>query len=193
MKFTTIIGNPPYGTGGLLALKVLNTALRHSDRVSFVLPASFRRDSLRNRVDTGCHLEQEECLPDNTFPRDITTVKQTWVRRDGIRECTPSLGRHADFEFIPYERRDEAVLFIGGAGAGPSGKVKTEGYDHYMPGHHYLVCVEEVVERMLSLQPKFIEFSRICGCLPGIGKSDITRIYSENFETINKGLMEVMG
>jgi hypothetical protein len=58
---------------------------------------------------------------------------------------------HPDFEFIKYADRDQATLFIGGAGSGPSGKVKTEGYDHYAPGHYYVKCSDEVRDRLYLL------------------------------------------
>ena len=47
-------------------------------------------------------------------------------RKEGVFE-PPLTG---PFEFIKYKDRDRATLFIGGAGCGPAGKVKTEGYDH---------------------------------------------------------------
>ena len=42
---------------------------------------------------------------------------------------------HPDFEFLPYERRDEADVFVGEYGCGPSGRVKTENFTHYAKGH----------------------------------------------------------
>ena len=181
MRFDFIIGNPPYGVAANMAVKFLNKSAELSDDVRMVLPASFQRDSVMNRIDANMQLDYDIKLPNDTFPRDITTVRQRWIRGDGPRELITIYKEHPDFRFIRYEEKDQATLFIGGAGAGPSGKVKTEGYDHYKPGHHYLICSEEVKQRFIELQPALIKQSRVCGCLPGLGKHDIIKVYIEHY------------
>ena len=182
MRFDYIIGNPPYGVGANMAIKFLNKSCELSDDVRMVLPASFRRDSVLNKVNRAFVLEEEWILPNEIFPRDITTVMQRWVRSSAYaRDPVRIFREHPDFEFIKYADKDKATLFIGGAGAGPSGKVKTEGYDHYMPGHHYIVCSDEVRDRLVALQPKLIARSRECGCLPGLGKHDIISVYMQTY------------
>lgn len=181
MKFDIIMGNPPYGVAANMAIKFLNKASEHSDDVRMVLPASFQRDSVQNRIDSGMHLVQDVRLPDDTFPRSITTVMQKWVRRDTQRELHTIHRTHPDFEFIKYNRREEATLFIGGAGAGPAGKVKDKDFMHYAPGHHYVLCDEETKKRLQDLQPLLIKESRVCGCLPGISKHVIIKVYLETY------------
>jgi hypothetical protein len=181
MKFDFVIGNPPYGVAANMAIKFINRAMDVSDDVRMVLPASFQRDSVLNRVSMDFDLVDDIRLPDETFPRDITTVRQRWVRTDTPRDKIVMYRSHPDFKFLKYAQRDEATLFIGGAGAGPSGKVKTEGYDHYKPGHHYVKCSEAVRDKLVALQPKLIAKSRVCGCLPGISKHDIIKVYMETY------------
>ena len=86
MRFSIIIGNPPYGVGANMAIKVLNKAAEHTDDVRMVLPLSFRKDSVLNRVSLDLELLQDETLPDDTFPRSIRAVKQRWVRTGAVRE-----------------------------------------------------------------------------------------------------------
>ena len=181
MVFDVIIGNPPYGVAANMAVKFLNKSTELSDDVRMVLPASFQRDSVLNRINSDFVLAYDIKLPNDTFPRDITTVRQRWVRSETPREKITIHKTHPEFKFIKYAEKDKATLFIGGAGAGPSGKVKTEGYDHYMPGHHYVVCSDEVRDRLIALQPKLIARSRVCGCLPGLGKHDIISVYMETY------------
>jgi hypothetical protein len=181
MQFDVIIGNPPYGVAANLAIKFVNISAQHTDDIRMVLPASFQRDSVKNRISMNLELVQDIRLPDSTFPRSITTVRQRWIRAETPRTPVVMHRDHPDFKFLKYSQRDEATLFIGGAGAGPSGKVKTEGYDHYKPGHHYIQCDEVVKQRLIDLQPKFIEESRICGCLPGLSKHAIITIYNNHY------------
>lgn len=181
MKFDMVIGNPPYGTGANLAIKFLNKSCELSDDVRMVLPASFQRESVQNKIHVGSQLIHDERLPDETFPRDITTVYQRWVKGETARDPHLMFRSHPDFQFLKYEEREKATLFIGGAGAGPSGKVKDKDFMHYAPGHHYVVCNEEIKKRLQDIQTKMITASRVCGCLPGISKHGIIKIYEETY------------
>ena len=54
MKFTLAIGNPPYGVGGNLAIKILNKTSEITDDIRFVLPTSMRKPSCQNnQTETG--------------------------------------------------------------------------------------------------------------------------------------------
>jgi hypothetical protein len=181
VKFDFVIGNPPYGVAANMAVKFVNKSCELSDDVRMVLPASFQRDSVLNRINADFELAYDIKLPNDTFPRDITTVRQRWVKAATPRDKIVIYKTHPDFEFLKYGDRDKATLFIGGAGAGPSGKVKTEGYDHYRPGHHYVRCNDEVKQRLIDLQPALIKQSRVCGCLPGLGKHDIIKVYIQAY------------
>lgn len=184
MRFDIIIGNPPYGVGANLAIKVLNKSAEHTDDVRMVLPLSFRKDSVINKVSPYLRCVQDELLPDDTFPRSIRAVKQRWVTEDGVRDKIAMPTWHPDFEFLKWEQREEADVFIGGAGQGPAGKVKTEGFLHYAPGHHLIKCNDEVKERLLSLGAEFrAEALTVC-CLPGLAKSAIIKIYSSRYDTL---------
>ena len=181
MKFDIILGNPPYGIAANMAVKFLNKACELSDDVRMILPASFVKDSIINRVHPGFRLAEEVRLPDDTFPRSITTVKQRWVRGESRRDVNKIYRSHPDFEFLRYEDRAQADVFIGCVGCGPAGKVKTSNFVHYSPNHFFLKCDETIKQRLVSLEPEFIKDSRVCGCLPGISKHDIIRVYMDNY------------
>ena len=181
MRFDIIIGNPPYGVGANMAIKVLNKAAEHTDDIRMVLPLSFRKDSVLNKVKLDLELLQDETLPDDTFPRSIRAVKQRWTRTGKVREKIPMPTTHEDFQFVKWERREEATLFIGGAGCGPAGRVKTDNFLHYAPGHHLIICSDEVKEKLISLADQFRhEAMQVC-CLPGLSKSAIIKIYESAY------------
>ena len=82
-----VFTNPPFGRMGSLALKILNKACQDSDRVAMILPLSFRKISLVDRIDPWFHPVVDEELPNMMFElpdgsrRKVLTVFQMWERR----------------------------------------------------------------------------------------------------------------
>ena len=71
MKFTLAIGNPPYGVGGNLAIKILNKTSEITDDIRFVLPTSMRKPSCQNKIKPYLHCEVDDDLDSATFPGGI--------------------------------------------------------------------------------------------------------------------------
>lgn len=64
-----VIGNPPFGHRGVLALEFIKHAT-NADFVAFILPMFFQslgKGSIRYRVPANLHLLYEEVLPKNSF------------------------------------------------------------------------------------------------------------------------------
>ena len=64
-----VIGNPPFGHRGVLALEFIKHA-QNADFVAFILPMFFQslgKGSIRYRVPKNLHLLYEETLPKNSF------------------------------------------------------------------------------------------------------------------------------
>lgn len=84
---TIIIGNPPFGNKGKLALEFLNKCLKFSNVVMFILPKTFKRYSLQSKVDNNSKLIYERELEDNSFlvddrQYDVSCVVQIWVNKN---------------------------------------------------------------------------------------------------------------
>jgi hypothetical protein len=180
MRFTMAIGNPPYGAGGNLAIKFLNKTSELTDDIRFVLPVSVRKPSSLNKIDKNIEITEDYDLDSKTFPNGIVAVYQRWQRTNIPRRKIEMLKSHPDFEFLPYERRFEADVFVGEYGSGPSGKVKTENFTHYAKGHHFLkVRSPEVIDNLLRFAPKFREVSSQCNGRRHFGKNDLISTYIE--------------
>ena len=61
------IGNPPFGRNSSLALKFINKASSFSSYIAFVLPKTFKKVSMQNKIDLQLHLVFEEDLEKNSF------------------------------------------------------------------------------------------------------------------------------
>jgi hypothetical protein len=180
MRFTLAIGNPPYGVGGNLAIKFLNKTSEITDDIRFVLPTSVRKPSSLNKISPNLHIDLDLDLDASTFPGGISAVYQKWKRKDELREKIELLRSHPDFEFLPYERRFEADVFVGEYGSGPSGRVKTENFTHYAKGHHFIkVRDPEVIQNLVEFAPRFREVASGCNGRRHFGKNDLISTYIE--------------
>jgi hypothetical protein len=180
MKFTMALGNPPYGVGGNLAIKFLNKTAEITDDIRFVLPTSVRKPSSLNKIDFFIQVTEDHDLDPKTFPNGISAVYQRWEKSKTPREKIEMLRTHPDFEFLPYEKRFEADVFIGEYGCGPSGRVKTENFTHYAKGHHFLkVRSPEVIQNFLEFAPRFREVANQCNGRYHFGKNDLITTYME--------------
>ena len=90
-----VIGNPPFGHRGAIALAFIKRALLFADLVAFILPMSFYsngKGSNMKRVE-GASLIHNEKLPSDSFywpdsrkPMSVNTVFQIWAKgeRKGV-------------------------------------------------------------------------------------------------------------
>ena len=188
MRFTLAIGNPPYGVGGNLAIRFLNKTSEVTDDIRFVLPTSVRKPSSQNKIKSYLHCNVDEDLDSTTFPGGISAVKQYWVAKNtsrfdvGVGEI-PMYTEHPDFEFLSYEERFEADVFVGEYGCGPSGRVKTKDFTQYAKGHHFLsVRSPEVIENLVEFADKFREAATQTNGRYHFGKNDLITTYNKCME-----------
>lgn len=186
MKFDVAIGNPPYGTGGNLAIKFLNNL---ADRVKpggiilQVLPRSIRKDSSQNKIRLDLHCVYDEDCDPKDFPTGIDAVIQQWEVRNYNREKIQTYREHPDFKFLKYEDRYDADVFVGEYGDGPSGKVLTSKFTHYAKGHHFIKASPEIVQRLVNLEPEFRKVSMETNGRKHCCKHDLIKTYIKHYGT----------
>ena len=83
-----VVGNPPFGLRGHLALQFINHSARFADLVAFILPQLFESDGKgvpAKRVAANLRLAHSERLEPNSFetpsgrPMNISTIFQVWT------------------------------------------------------------------------------------------------------------------
>ena len=62
-----VIGNPPFGKNSSLAVKFFNHSAQFADTIAFIVPRTFRKNSLVNRLNENFHLIYEKILPIDSF------------------------------------------------------------------------------------------------------------------------------
>jgi hypothetical protein len=83
---THIIGNPPFGRQSSLAIKFIKKSCEFCDSVSFILPKSFKKDSLKRTFPLNFHLIFEIDLPEQSFlvdgiEHDVPCIFQIWEKK----------------------------------------------------------------------------------------------------------------
>jgi predicted RNA methylase len=86
-KKINAIGNPPFGRQSSLAIKFIKKSSSFCDSISFILPKSFKKDSLKKSFPLYFHLIFELDLPDKSFLVDgveynVPCVFQIWQKKD---------------------------------------------------------------------------------------------------------------
>lgn len=81
-----VLGNPPFGKNASLAVQFFNHAAVDADEIGFIVPRTFRKMSLQNRLNPYFRLSYDKDVPDNSFvldnePYDVPCAWQIWTRR----------------------------------------------------------------------------------------------------------------
>ena len=81
-----VVGNPPFGRQASLAIKFIKKSCIFADTISFILPKSFKKDSMRKAFSEHFHLVHQHDLDTSSFlvnnkDHDSPCVFQVWVRR----------------------------------------------------------------------------------------------------------------
>ena len=93
------VGNPPFGFASSLAIRFFNHAAIMSDTIAFVIPKTFRKFSVQNKLNLEFHLIKDLDIPKNGFifegkPYDVpccfSDLATKWNaprNRGATREC----------------------------------------------------------------------------------------------------------
>jgi hypothetical protein len=101
------IGNPPFGRVSSLAIKFFNRAAQWSSMIAFIVPRTFRRISVQNKLDKRFHLIHDEDVPKKPcvfIPKmSAKCCFQIWKITDTeLRKSITLPTIHADWKFMSY-------------------------------------------------------------------------------------------
>ena len=115
------ISNPPFGRNNSLSIPFFNKAAKHSDYIAFIVPRSWRKWSVINRLDRNFHLVHDEDLSIDYVDdlgemvwqkSNLRTCFQLWQRQDTERELikVQDLGLVSK---VSPEQADVAITVFG--------------------------------------------------------------------------------
>jgi len=119
-----VIGNPPFGRQSSLAIQFIKKSAKFADSISFILPKSFKKDSMQRHFPPRFHLGFQADLEPNSFLQDglsidVPCVFQIWQKREQERvqiaklELNPSI-----FQFVKQDENPDISFRRVGVNAG---------------------------------------------------------------------------
>ena len=117
-----VVGNPPFGRQSSLAIKFIRKSCEFCNSISFILPKSFKKDSLKNKFPLQFHLVYECDLPDNSFLVDgsehnVPCVFQIWEKKETNRSVAEKI-QPLHFEFVDKKQHPDISFRRVGVNAG---------------------------------------------------------------------------
>jgi len=106
-----VIGNPPFGRVSSTAIKFFNHSAKWSNVIAFIIPRTFRRPRVQNKLDKMFHLIHDEDVPNKPccFSPKMT-VKccfQIWEKKEIERDIIDLPKKHEDWDFLSLGPTDD--------------------------------------------------------------------------------------
>jgi len=117
-----IIGNPPFGRQSSLANKFIKKSCEFCDSISFILPKSYKKDSLKKIFPLNFHLIFEIDLPEKSFLVDgleynVPCIFQIWEKNINNRIVNEKL-EPLNFIFVKKTENPDISFRRVGVNAG---------------------------------------------------------------------------
>jgi hypothetical protein len=134
-----IIGNPPFGRQSTFAIKFIKKSCKFGDTISFILPKSFKKDSLKKHFPLNFHLIHEQDLPENSFNvngdiYNVPCIFQIWSKQVNER-AKPEKLAPINFKFVKNTQNPDISFRRVGVYAGKIDK----SIDNKSTQSHYFI------------------------------------------------------
>lgn len=183
-----VCGNPPFGQQNTLAINFFNEAAKFCNTIAFILPLSFKKDSIKNRLDLNFHLVNELVLNDCDFLLKnqeiikVPCVFQVWEKKLEKRKLIKLKTNSELFSFVKKSEADFRIQRVGGnAGKASFDLTKAESSNYFIKNNSTL-SNEDFVDFINQLKYPTIEFT--VGP-KSLSKGELVSIVEENWESEN--------
>lgn len=178
-----VIGNPPFGKNANMAIRFFNHAASAATVIAFIVPLTFQKLSVQNRLDLRFHLLDELPVPKGSFifegkRKDVPAVFQIWVKRSEQRQRIYPCTTHPDFQFLTGADAHKANFAIQRVGAN-AGRIH-----HNLqakPSAHYFIKASPGIDDLEAIMGK-LDFKtaamRTSGN-PSLAKTELVHLYTQ--------------
>ena len=200
---TAIIGNPPFGKRGKLAIAFFNHAAYLADLVAFIVPVNFRKFTVHKQLNPNMRFISKLSLPRDAFHLatgkscSVNTEFQIWTRlasaHHDMRQYKPLPIRHQDFQIWQYNNTTDALKVFQNAF---DFAVPCQGWQDYSRREKDEKQCERNKQWMLLkakdstvltrlMEIDYGRLARECAtAVPGFRKGDLVKAYTEHYESL---------
>ena len=189
-----VVGNPPFGRVSSLAIRFFNHAAKWANVIAFIVPRTFRRISVQNKLNLHFHLVHDEDIPIQPCsfvpPMMAKCCFQVWEKKE-LQRCLIELSMtHNDWEFLAFGEKDENgqptppdnADFAIRAYGGKCGEIAESELESLRPkSWHWIkanIDKHVLIERFKNLD---YTFSQNTARQNSIGRGELVKLYTENF------------
>ena len=150
---TLVIGNPPFGRNSCTAKKFIKKSCEFANIIAFILPLSFRKESMKKSFALNFHLIHEYALNKKSFIRndieyDVPCVFQIWEKKDIDRKKIITHSPNKNYSFV--NKNDNPTIAFRRVG----GKAGTFIYTSLMTlskeSHYFIKTTQEINKDILD-------------------------------------------
>lgn len=155
-----IIGNPPFGRQSSLANKFIKKSCEFCDSLSFILPKSFKKDSMKKVFPLNFHLIFEMDLPKESFlvnnvSYDVPCIFQVWIKRSFNREINEKIEPEG-YRFVKQNESPDISFRRVGVNAGTiSQDINKSVQSHYFIKFNNENSLEDNLKKLSSIKFHF--------------------------------------
>ena len=161
-----IIGNPPFGRQSSFAIKFIKKSCEFCDSISFILPKSFKKDSLKKTFPLNFHLIFEINLPDKSFlvngvDHNVPCIFQIWEKKNVNRIINEKL-KPNNFIFVEKTENPDISFRRVGVNAGTIDKKINE---KSVQSHYFIKFTNEksITDNIQNLSIITYDFNNTVG------------------------------
>jgi len=189
-----VIGNPPFGRICSLAIRFFQHAAQWADVIALIVPRTFRRISVHNKLPRSLHLTWDEDIPSEPCsfdpPMAAKCCFQIWERKFHARPFIKLPTTHPDWEFMglgPADKRGQPTPPIGAdfairAYGGACGEIVETGLENLHPKSWHWIS-SRIDRTVLCNRFRSLDYtvSQDTARQNSIGKGELVRLYCDAY------------
>ena len=146
-----VVGNPPFGRQSSIAINFIKKSAEYCDSIAFILPKSFKKDSLKKHFPLVFHLLFEKELPTNSFlvegqAYDVPCIFQIWEKKDVLRVKPVKL---EPINFIFVNKSESHNISFRRVGV-YAGNIDTNTDDKSVQSHYFIKFTIKISKDILN-------------------------------------------
>jgi hypothetical protein len=182
-----IIGNPPFGRQASTAIKFIKKSSEFAQSISFILPKSFKKESMKKCFPLDFHLRLEMDLPAQAFlvdgqPHDVPCVFQIWEKNaTALQRALPEKIAPLHYTFVKKTDQPDIAFRRVGVNAGSIDRFDLEKKSEQ--SHYFLKFTEGRFTPALFEKLKQIQYATSSNTVgpKSIGKQELIKEFNMVF------------